>query len=73
MRLQNCEKFSLSECNNSAPNGRIFMKFDISVLFEIRVEKIQFLLKSDKHNGTLHKIQYTVLIYLAQFLEWELF
>jgi len=45
------------------------MKFDISVLFEIRVEKIQFLLKSDKHNGTLHKIQYTVLIYLAQFLE----
>ena len=40
-----------SSCNNSAPTGRIFMKFDIWVFLEKSVEKIQVALKSDKNNG----------------------
>ena len=35
----------LSACNNSAPTGRIFIKFDISV------EIIQVSLKLDKYKG----------------------
>jgi len=35
--------------NNSAPTGRIFMKFDMSV-FRKFVVKIQVSLKSDKNN-----------------------
>jgi hypothetical protein len=35
----------------SAPTGRIFMKFDISVIFDKSVEKIQILLKPDRNNG----------------------
>ena len=45
-----CLSVCPSAWNNSAPTGRIFMKFDIWVLFEI-VEKIQVSLKSDKNNG----------------------
>jgi hypothetical protein len=41
---------SLSEWNNSAPNGRIFIKFDMWVFFWKSVEKIQVSLKSDKNN-----------------------
>jgi len=37
--------------NNSAPSGRIIMKFNIYVFFEKSVEKIQVSLKSDKSNG----------------------
>jgi hypothetical protein len=40
--------------NNSAPIGRIFIKFDIWRFFEF-VEKIQLLLKSDKKNGYLRE------------------
>ena len=36
--------------NNSAPTGRIFMKFDVC-FFEKSIEEIQFSLKSDKNNG----------------------
>jgi len=41
----------LSAWNNSAPTGRIFMKFDITNFLEKPVEKIQVSLKSDKNNG----------------------
>jgi hypothetical protein len=37
--------------NNSAPTGRIFMKFNIRGIFEKPVEKIQVSLKFDKYNG----------------------
>jgi hypothetical protein len=40
-----------SEWYNSAPTGRIFMKFDIGVYFENLLRKIQVSLKSDKING----------------------
>jgi hypothetical protein len=36
--------------NDSAPAGRIFMKFDMST-FRISVQKIQVSLKSDKNNN----------------------
>jgi hypothetical protein len=36
--------------NNSAPTGRIFMKFDILAVFRKSVQKIQVPLKSDKNN-----------------------
>jgi hypothetical protein len=35
---------------NSALTGRIFMKYDISRIFEKKNEKIKFLLKSRKNN-----------------------
>ena len=38
----------LSAWNNSAPNGRIFMKFDMSI-FRKSFEKIQISLKSDSN------------------------
>jgi len=41
----------LSEWNNFAPTGRIFIKFDIGELFRKSAEKIQFPLKSDKNKG----------------------
>ena len=37
---------------NSAPTGTIFMKFYISGFFRNTVEKIQFLLKSEKNTGS---------------------
>jgi hypothetical protein len=40
-----------STWNNSAPSGRIFMKFDTGVFFGKSVEKIQVSLKSEKNNG----------------------
>jgi hypothetical protein len=36
---------------NSAPTGRIFMKFHICIFFRTSVEKIQVSLISDKNNG----------------------
>jgi len=43
-------------------------------IFRKYVEKIQFLLKPDKNNGTLHEEQYTFWPYLSEFfLEWETF
>jgi len=38
-----------SAWNDSAPAGRVFIKFDMST-FRISVEKIQISLKSDKNN-----------------------
>ena len=40
-----------SAWNNSAPSGRIFLKFDIWVLLEYVVRKIKVSLQYDKHNG----------------------
>ena len=40
----------LSAWNNSAPTGRIFVKFDIRVFFRKSIEKIQDSLKSDHNN-----------------------
>ena len=41
-----------SSWNNSAPTGRIFIKFDVWLLFFRKyVEKIQVSLKNDKNNG----------------------
>jgi hypothetical protein len=37
--------------NNSAANGRIFMKFGIQVIFRKSVEKITVSSKFDKNNG----------------------
>jgi hypothetical protein len=36
---------------NSAPNGWIFMKFDIGVFFENMSRKIEVWLKYDNNNG----------------------
>ena len=36
--------------NNSAPPGRIFMKFDNRIFSEKSIQKIQVSLKSDKNN-----------------------
>ena len=55
------------EWNNSAPTGRIFMKFDIWRVFQNSVEKIQVSLKSDNNNG--HPILlYIFFILLRSFL-----
>ena len=40
----------LSAWNNSAPTGRMFMKFRIWIFFWKSVEKIQVSFKSDKNN-----------------------
>ena len=40
-----------SVCNNSAPTGQIFMKFDIWVFFEYLLRKFRISLKSEKNNG----------------------
>jgi hypothetical protein len=55
-RSQNCEKrlwasSCLSAWNNSAPTGRIFMKFDTLSIFRNSVEKIRVLLKLYKNTG----------------------
>jgi hypothetical protein len=41
-----------SACSNSAPPGRIFMKFDIRVFLEKCVEEVDVLLKSTGITGT---------------------
>jgi hypothetical protein len=45
-----CHSVCPSAWNNSDPNERIFIKFDISVFFET-VDKTQVLLKSGYNNG----------------------
>jgi hypothetical protein len=49
-------------CNNSAPTGRIFIKFDILNIFRKSVEKIEVSLKSDNNNGTLHEDLCTFMV-----------
>ena len=50
-----------STWNNSAPTGRIFMKFDTSVFFENLWKNFKFYLNVTVA-GTLHEDQYTFLI-----------
>ena len=50
-QLSSCLSVRPSVLNNSAPTGRIFMKFDIRAYFEKSVGKIQVSLKSDKNDG----------------------
>ena len=49
-------------CNNSAPTGRIFIKFDIWVRFKICLENSSFIKIPTRMTGTLHEDQYTFLI-----------
>jgi hypothetical protein len=51
-----------SAWNNSAPTGRIFMKFDISLFFENISKKFQFHYSLPTITGTLHADRYTLLI-----------
>jgi hypothetical protein len=48
--------------NNSAPTGRIFMKFCIWVFIENLSWKLKVSLKSNKITVTLHEDQYTFMI-----------
>jgi hypothetical protein len=57
---QNCEKRQLfasclsarpSALNHSSPTGRVYMKFEIWLIFRKYEVKIQFWLKYDKNNG----------------------
>jgi hypothetical protein len=57
-----CLSFSSHGTTRLPLDGWIFMKFDVLVLFEKSVDKIQALIKSDKNNVTLHEDQYTFLI-----------
>jgi hypothetical protein len=56
-----------SAWNNSAPTGRIFMKFDIWV-FRTSVEKIQVSLKSEKLNGCFTWRPIYILIITCSFV-----
>ena len=57
-----------SAWNNSAPTGRIFMKFDIWGFFENLPKKNHVSLKSDRNKGTLHEDQCTFFIVSRSFL-----
>jgi len=52
----------LSAWNNSAPTGRIFMKFDIQVFFENLSRKFKFHYNRTRITGTLRDDQYTLMI-----------
>ena len=52
----------LSAWNNSAPTGRIFMKFDIWVFFENLSRKLQFHYNLTRITQILHEDQQTFLI-----------
>jgi hypothetical protein len=59
---------------NSAPTGRIFMKFYIWVIFENLSKKLEFHLNGTRTTDTLHEDQYIFLSHLIQFfLEWDRF
>ena len=46
-----CLSFRPSACNNSAHNGRIFIKFDMCVFLRKSVENSQISLRSGKNSG----------------------
>ena len=54
--------------NNSAPTGRIFMKFDIRVFFENLSRKFKSHLNLTRITSTLHEDLHTFFSYLAQLL-----
>ena len=51
-----------SAWNNSTPTGRIFLKFEICVLFENRLGKFRFHQNLTRITGTIRADQYTFLI-----------
>ena len=53
----------LSVCNNSAPTGRIFVKFDILRIFENMSTKFKFHKNLTRMTGPLHEDQY-IYIYI---------
>jgi len=55
--------------NNSAPTGRIFMKFDIWALFEYLSRNFKFHYKPTSIPGTCRRLQ----VYDKFFPEWQLF
>jgi len=57
-----CLSILLSVWNNSAPTGRIFMKYDIAVLFETLSRKFNFLAKLTRITGTLYEDLCTFMI-----------
>ena len=64
----------LSAWNNSAPIGRIFIKFDIWGFFENLSRKLNFHCNRTRKTGTLHGDEYKFLSYPTQFfLEWKIF
>jgi len=58
----------LSAQNNSAPTGRIFMKFDSGVLFQNLSRKFRFHYNRTRINDTLHEKPYTFFIISRSFL-----
>ena len=63
-----CPSDRQSAWNNSAPKGRIIMKFDIRRIFENLSRKFKFHLKSEKEKGSLHQHQYTFKIIYTSLL-----
>jgi hypothetical protein len=50
-----CLSVCKSARNNWAPTGRIFMTFNVLIIFLKPVDEIKPLLKHDKNNGSLHE------------------
>jgi hypothetical protein len=67
--------FCPSAWKNSAPSGRILVKFDIWVVFENLSRKSQFSLISNKNNGyfTWRPLHFFGPHLSEFFLEWEIF
>jgi len=64
----------VSELHNSAPTGRIFIKFHILAFFEKLLRKLKFHKNLTRVTGILNEDQYTFLIILALFhLQLEMF
>jgi len=57
-----CLSVRLSAWNNTAPTGRIVMKFDICVYFEHLSRKFNIHLNVTRITGTSHEDQYTFVI-----------
>jgi hypothetical protein len=52
--------------NNSAPDGRINMKFGLCEFFENLLSQFKFCLNRTRIKGILHEDRYIFLSYLAQ-------
>ena len=59
-----------SPCNNSEPNGLIFIKFDISVFFENLSRTFEFHSNRGRLTGNLHEHLCTFMIVSRSFLLW---
>ena len=63
-----CSSVLPSAWNNSAPIGRIFLKFDIGGVLENLLRKFKFHQNRTRTKGTLHEEQYTLFIISRSFL-----